>query len=170
MRLTREYAFDMIELVGKAVTTARKKDKDAGPEWDMDAQLQRFIDRWAIKENPLDKAVRESAGSGDDQFGLFQDTDWKDNGEGTVSDQEQERYSEWGSEEYEQRRARRYRKEFGDAVSCRLWEIQRQLRFKEAGVQDTLKRLQSLCNDLAKYISTGWATRLANIIDSCSRG
>ena len=37
MRLTREYVFDMIELVGKAITTARKKD--AEPEWDMEDQI-----------------------------------------------------------------------------------------------------------------------------------
>jgi regulator of RNase E activity RraB len=134
MRITREYVFDMIELVGKAVQTARKKE--AGPEWDMDYQIQKFCERHEL--SPLEQAIKESVGI---QY-----------------------------EDYDSGKAKRAKHDFGDAVSCELWAIQRELSFKMIGTQDAIKRLQSLCNRLARFISAGWGTRLANIIDTCARG
>lgn len=173
MRITREYVFDMIELVGKAVQTARKRK--AGPEWDMDEQLEIFARKWSLKLDPVDEAIRKEAQAEDDQFGLFAGSDWQDSADdgvdGAVDERENRRqYSQYGSEAFEQRRAQRPYDAHGDAVSCRLWELQRQLRFKILGVQDVLKELQSLCDGLSRYISAGWANRLAHVLDTCSRG
>jgi hypothetical protein len=169
MRITREYIFDLIELVGKAVVTARKKA--AGPEWDLDEQVARFIDRWRLNRDRIEKAVQEEAAAENNHWGLDLGG-WKDSTEngtaGSLDDRPRETYSRWGSEAFEQRRAQREYDFFGDAAACSLWEIQRRLRFKETGVMDSLKDLQGMCDNLRTYISTGWANRLAAIIDQSS--
>lgn len=134
MRITREYVFDMIELIGKAVQTARKKE--AGPEWDMDYQIQKFAERHEL--TPLEAAIKESVGI--------------------------------NYEDYDRQKAKYAKKDFGDTVSCELWSIQRELSFKIIGTQTAAKKLQSLCNRLVRFISAGWGTRLAHIIDTCARG
>jgi hypothetical protein len=168
MRLTREYAFDMIELVGKAVSTGRLKEADR--TWDLDEQMGLFARRWRLKLDPVEEAVKEA----DREYSesLFGGTPWADEGEGPLSEHPGDKYSEWGSERFEQRRAKREKDSYGDGVACRLWELQRRLRFREIGVQETLKSLQTLCSQLhsVKFISAGWASRLAQIIDAHSRG
>lgn len=171
MRLSREYFFDIAELVGKAITTARKKQ--AGPEWDMDEQIEMFLRRWQIEIDPVEKAIREEAKAEDDRWSLFESSGWKDSAQdgqkGAVDERENRiEYSKWGSEKFEQRKAQRYYNDFGDGISCRLWELMRQVRFKETRVVDALKDLQYLCHQLRGYISTGWASRLAQIIDQSS--
>jgi hypothetical protein len=168
MRISREYFFDMCELVGKAVTTARKKE--AGPSWNMDEQLEIFFRKWKIDADKVDRAIREEAKEEDDRWGVFKESGWKDSaqdGQGGPIDERENRqeYSKYGSEKFEQRKAQKFYNDFGDGVSCRLWEIMRQVRFKEIGMVDGLKELQRICNDLAGYISAGWANRLAVIID-----
>lgn len=168
MRISRDYFFDLCELVGKAITTARKKSP--GPEWDMDEQLEILGRRWSIDLDAVDRKIREEAGKEEDPYGLFHESGWKDSAqdgqEGAVDERENRRsYSPWGSEKFEARKARRAYHDFGDGVSCRLWSLMREVRFKETGVVDAMKKLQSLCNGLAGYISAGWGNRLAQIID-----
>lgn len=171
MRISREYFFDLCELIGKAVTTARKKA--AGPEWDMDEQIEILARRWSIDLDEVDRRIREEAEK-EDQYGLFGGSDWKDSAQdgvdGAVDERENRReYSSYGSEKFEQRKAQRCYNDFGDGVSCRLWELMRQVRFKETKVVDAMKDLQGLCNGLGGYISSGWGNRLAQIIDHWSR-
>jgi len=171
MRLSREYFFDLCELIGKAIVTARKKE--AGPQWDMDEQLEIFARRYQIDTEDLDRAIKEAAQAEEDQYNLLQGTEWKDSAvdgqEGAVGERAQrQEYSRYGSETFEQRRAQKSYNQYGDSVSCRLWELMRQVRFKETRVVDALKDLQSLCSDLSGYISAGWGNRLAQIIDQSS--
>ncbi|SRR5579871_1982026 len=171
MRITREYFFDLCELVGKAITTARKKQ--AGPQWNMDEQLAIFFRKWEIDMDEVDRAIQESAEAEEDHFGLFEGSGWKDSAEdgrkGPVDEPEKrETYSRWGSEKFEQRKAQRYYDAYGDQVSCRLWQLMREVRFNETKVTDAMKDLQHLCNRLSGYISTGWGNRLAQIIDHYS--
>lgn len=173
MRITREYVFDMIEMVGKAVSGARAKKGKAGPEWDLDEHLGRILRRWAEDNDPLARKIREAARNEDDRWGLK--TGWVDSqqdGQGSIDDRPRERYSEWGSEAFEQRRAARGYDQYGDAVSCRLWKIQRRLSFRETGVQDALKCLIELCEQMGAsgYLSKGWANRLMAILHAHSRG
>jgi hypothetical protein len=167
-RISREYVFDLLELVGKAVSTARKKA--AGPKWDLDEQIDLFLRRWSIAPAEIDEYCRKAAE--EDEYGLFEGSSWRDSAagvEGSVDERENRRdYSPWGSEAFEQRKAQRHYDDFGDSVSCSLWELQRRLRFKELGVRDALKELQEQCHRLRGYISTGWANRLAAIIDHWS--
>src|SRR5262249_37320669 len=121
MRISREYFFDLCELIGKAITTARKKA--AGPDWDMDEQLEIFFRKWAIDRDEVDRRIREEAAEEDDRFGLFGDSGWKDSAQdgtdGAVDERENRReYSKWGSEKFEQRKAQRCYNDFGDGVSC----------------------------------------------------
>lgn len=172
MRLSREYFFDIAELVGKAITTARKKE--AGPEWNMDEQLEIFMRRWDIEIDPaIEKAIQNEAKAEDDRWGLFETSGWKDSAqdgrEGPIDERENRRqYSKYGSEKFEQKKAQRCYNDFGDGVSCNLWELMRQVRFKETRVVDALKDLQRLCHQISGYISKGWASRLAQIIDQSS--
>lgn len=170
MRISREYFFDLCELVGKAVTTARKRK--AGPEWDMDEQIECFARRWSIDLEKVDQRIREKVEK-EDPYGLFNDSGWKDSAldghDGAVDEPESRReYSRWGSEAFEQKRAQRCYDDFGDQISCRLWKLMRQVQFKETKVMDAMKDLQSLCGGLRGYISVGWASRLANVIDQNS--
>jgi hypothetical protein len=171
MRISREYFFDLCELIGKAVATARKKA--AGPEWDMDEQLEIFARRFAINLDEVDRRIREEAEK-EDTYGLFRTSGWKDSAQdgvdGAVNERENRlQYSEWGSERFEQRKAQRCYNDFGDGVSCRLWELMRQVQFKETRVMDAMKDLQNMCSGLQGYISAGWGNRLSQIIDHWSR-
>lgn len=170
MRISRDYFFDLCELIGKAITTARKKQ--AGPQWDMEEQIRKFARRHEIDTAELDRRIREEAEQ-EDQFGLFKETGWKDSAhdgrEGALEEpKSREAYSRFGSEKFEQRRAQKDYDEYGDSVSCRLWDLDRQVRFKEIRVTEALKELQQLCDGMAGYISAGWGHRLAQIIDQSS--
>lgn len=170
MRISREYFFDLCELVGKAITTATQKE--AGPKWDMEEQLECFARRWSLDLDAVDRKIREA--HKEDEYGLFEESGWKDSAQdGTdsaVDERENRRaYSRYGSERFEQRKAQRCYNDYGDTVSCHLWELMRQVRFKETRVVDAMKDLQRLCNGLGGYISSGWGNRLAQIIDHWSR-
>lgn len=172
MRISREYFFDLVELVGKAITTARKKA--AGPEWNMDEQLEIFMRRHQIDNDDLEKAIRKAAAREDDHWNVFGDSGWKDSAQdgndGAVDEREnRQEFSKYGSEAFEQRKCQREKDQFGDGISCQLWELQRQVRFGETKVVDALKDLQQLCHRLAGFISAGWGNRLAQIIDHWSR-
>lgn len=161
MRISREYFFDMVELVGKAITTARRKPADKS--W-----LDGMIPKWMPKLPP-----EEIHKPGQDEFGLFSGTPWA-----ATHDSERTDLStilsgldpQYGFGPVEKKEAERAKHDYGDSISCQLWEIQRQVRFKEIGVTEGLKDLQQLCRRLAKtFISEGWANRLTQIIDECSR-
>jgi hypothetical protein len=171
MRISREYFFDLCELIGKAITTARKKQ--AGPSWNMDEQLEIFFRKWEIDKDEIDRAIRESARDDEDRFGLFEESGWKDSAqdghEGAIDERENRReYSKYGSEKFEQRKAQRCYNDYGDSVSSHLWHLMREVRFKETRVVDALKELQRFCSQMAGYISAGWGHRLAQIIDQSS--
>jgi hypothetical protein len=168
MRLTKDYCFDIIELVGKAVSTARmrrvtaKDIESLAPPW-----LRAILE--ALRPPPPERKP------GQDEFGLFEDSPWEgqyqeDSARTDLSSVVR------GAEDFqtspvEEKVFRREWDIFGDSVSCRLWEIQRRLRFKIVGVQDTLKDLAELCRGLPNgYISKGWGNRLIDIIDAHSRG
>lgn len=160
MRISREYFFDMVELVGRAITTARLKPAD-------DSWLDDIIPKWMPK---LPK--EEIHKPGQDEFGLFSGTPWA-----STSDSERTDLStvvpdagfNFGFGPTERKTASRNKHDYGDSISCELWELQRKVRFKEVGVMDALKDLQQLCRRLAKiFISEGWANRLTQIIDECS--
>jgi len=160
MRISREYFFDLTELVGKAITTARKKPADQS--W-----LDDMIPRWMPKPPP-----EEIHKPGQDEFGLFSGTPWA-----STSDSERTDLSTilsqdpgFGFGPLEKKKAEKSKQDYGDSISCELWELQRQVRFKEIGVMDALKDLQTLCRRLSKhFISEGWARRLTQIIDECSK-
>jgi hypothetical protein len=173
MRITKEYVFDMIEMVGKAVTNARAKKDKAGPEWDLEASLDCMIRRWMDDQDPLAKRIKEAASNEDDRWNL--QTGWVDSqadGQGSLDDGPRETYSEYGSEKFEQRKAKRGYDQYGDQISCKLWKINRRLAFGDIGVQDALHKLITLCVEMGhvKYISRGWADRLAAILHAHSRG
>lgn len=168
MRVTRDWLFDYIELVGKAIAGVRSRR--AGPEWDLDDLISGFIDRWRMNRDRIERSIEREAQEEDDHWGLG--IDWKDSADdgtsGPLGDRPRKEYSRWGSEAFEQKRAQGYYDDFGDAISCRLWEIQRRLRFKEMGVLDTAKELQEMLHKLKGYVSAGWANSLAAIIDQAS--
>jgi hypothetical protein len=171
VRITREYVFDMIEMVGKAITSARAKKDKAGPEWDLDGAIDALIHRWMEERDPLARKIREAAKNEDDRWGL--NLGWTDSEPGGgVDDAPREKFSEWGSEKFEQRRAAACYDDFGDSLSCRLWKIQRQLSFKDIGVQEAFTQLIELCERAAcvRYITKGWANRLLAILHAHSRG
>ena len=163
MRISREYLFSMIEFVGKAIATARSKPADG-------AWLDEMGAPW-IRKRP-EKKPREPL-PGQDEFGLFDGTPWSQD---EASDSERtdlatvvpDSAENFGFGPTERQKAARAKHEFGDQISCKLWELQRQVRFKETGVMDGLKDLQQLCRRLAGFISEGWANRLAQIIDEVS--
>jgi len=161
MRISREYFFDMVELVGRAITTARLKPAD-------DSWLDGMIPKWMPKPPPP-----EIHKPGQDEFGLFSGTPWA-----STSDSERTDLStivpsaqaDFGFSPVERKEATRNKRDYGDSISCELWEIQRQVRFKEIGVLEGLKDLQELCRRLSRhFISAGWANRLTQIIDQFSR-
>lgn len=165
MRISRDWLFDLIELVGRAITTARSKPADG-------AWLDEMGAPW-IRKRPRKKPPEPRIGQ--DEYGLFDGTPWsQDRGnEGesertdlaTVVPDSAENFSLQGAEH---QKAKRAKHEFGDGIACELWELQRQVRFKETGVMDALKDLQQLCRRLAGFISEGWANRLTQIIDEIS--
>jgi hypothetical protein len=175
MRITKEYVFDMIEMVGKAVANARAKSDKAGPEWDFWGSVESMVRRWMDEKDPIARKIKAAAEAEDDRWNL--ETGWKDSAQDSVDGQVaepqyRETYSEYGSEKFEQRTAKREYKEFGDTVSCRLWKIQRELSFGDSGVHDALKDLIRLCEWMGglNYISKGWANRLLVILHAHSRG
>lgn len=163
MRISREYYFDLVELVGRAITTARSKPADG-------AWLDELGAPW-IRKRPRKKPPCPKPGQ--DEFGLFDGTPWSQD-EVSESDRTDlatvvpDSAEDFGFQGAERRKAQRAKHEFGDRVACELWELQRQVRFKEMGVMDALKDLQQLCRRLAGFISEGWANRLTQIIDEIS--
>lgn len=156
MRITRDYFFDMVELVGRAITTARQKPAD-------DSWLDGMIPRWMPKPKAPPKPAQ-------DEFGLFSGTPWGDSERTDLSSVVPGAQDDFGFSVVERKEASRNKHDYGDSISCELWEIQRQVRFKEIGVMEGLKDLQQLCRRLARnFISAGWANRLTQIIDECSR-
>lgn len=160
MRLSREYAFDMIEMVGKALSTARSKPADAS--W-----IDGMVPGWLRKKLP--PPPPDPAEPPEDEYGLFTESGWKDSdaGGGAVHAGGDE---DLGFSVVEKKKARRNKHKYGDMYSCRLWELQRKLSFKHSSPQGTLKDLLLLCREIAGFISCGWANRLVQIIDTCSRG
>lgn len=165
MRISREYLFDMLELVGKAISTARSKPADES--W-LDELLPGWIRDRKPRKNP--KAHTE----GHDEFGLFDGTPWSsaeedDSRRTDLSTVVPGSKDDYGFGPLERKKASRTKHEYGDMIASELWNLQRQVRFKEVGVLDGLKDLQQLCRRLAKwFISEGWARRLTQIIDEVS--
>lgn len=164
MRISREYLFDMIELVGKAISTARAKPAD-------DAWLDELLPGW-IRKRPPPRKNPKAHTAGHDEFGLFDGTPWSsqdDSPERTdLSTVVPGSKDDYGFGPVERKKASRSKHEYGDQVASELWHLQRQVRFKEVGVMDGLKDLQQLCRRLAGFISEGWANRLTQIIDEVS--
>lgn len=168
MRLTRDYAFDMIEMVGKAISTARMRRVTA-------KDIEGLAPPWLLEILKRRRPPPEERKPGQDEFGLFQNSPWddqyQDDSERTDLSSVVPGAQDFQTSPVEEKKFRREWDDYGDAISCRLWEIQRKLRFKEVGVQDTLKDLAELCRKLpANYISKGWGNRLLDIIDAHSRG
>lgn len=155
MRLSREQLFDLVELIGKAVATARQRPVDAS--W-----LDEISPGW-VRRLPEPKKPPE------DEFGLFEGSSWQDGGAAMDLEAVAPGAEDLGFSEVEKRPARRNQRQFGDDVSCRLWAIQRQVQFKETTVTDALDQLRSLCDSLGHlgYISKGWARSVRNVIDRC---
>ena len=157
MRLSRDQVFDLIELVGKAVSTARQRPVDAS--W-----LDDVSPGW-LRRLPKPKKPPEG-----DPWGLFEGSSW----EGGDSERTDLAAVAPGADDFgfagqEKAQARRNQRDFGDGVSCQLWEIQRQLRFKITTVTDVLDQLRRLCDSLGSqgYISKGWARSVRAVIDRC---
>lgn len=159
MRLSREQFFDLVELVGKAITTARKKP--AGEDW-----LEEISPRWIRDKNP------KAHTPGQDEFGLFDGTPWsslEDHSARTDLEAVATGAGDFGFSPVERAKADRAKREFGDTVSCQLWEIQRQVRFRLIGVTEGMTQLMELCRRLARhFISEGWANQLVRILDRAS--
>lgn len=157
MRLSRDQLFDLVELVGKAVSTARQRPPDKS--W-----LDEAAPGW-LRKLPKPKEPPK------DEYGLFEGTPWAsgEESEATDLDTVAPGAGSFGFAEPEKRKARKNQHEFGDFVSCRLWEIQRRVRFKITTVTDALEDLRRLCDSLGRqgYISKGWAKSLRCVIDRC---
>lgn len=164
MRISREYFFDLTELIGKAIATARSKPADGAWVDEMGAP-------W-IRNRPR-KATPKKPQPGQDEYGLFEGTPWssgrdEDSERTDLSTVVPESVESFGFGPTERQKARKNKREFGDGIACELWHLDRQVRFKEIGVMDALKELQQLCRRLAGFISEGWANRLTQIIDEIS--
>ena len=161
MRLSREQLFDLVELVGKAVSTARQRPVDAS--W-----LDEITPGW-LRGRPKPPPPRKSPGN--DEFGLFNGTPWEaqDDSERTDLSTVVPGAEDFAFAEPEKRKARRNKNEFGDDVACRLWEIQRQVRFRLSTITDALEDLRQLCAYLGEsgFITRGWATTVRSVIDRC---
>jgi len=165
MRITREYVFDMIEMIGKAVATARKRQ--ASDYWLIDNLMDFFVRRYDIAEPMVDEEAQK------EDYGLLEGTEWQGQNEArnreTRLDLDRNGWSKYGADAYEMKRAQKFKDEFGDCVAWQLRTISRKLAFKDIGAVEALKELQKLCDGLRKhFISDGWANRLAAIIDSCA--
>lgn len=157
MRLSREQFYDLVELVGKAVSTARQRPVD-------EAWLDDILPGW-VKRLPKPKRRPPSQ----DEFGLFEGSSWSDDGESERTDL---RTVVPGAEDVgfsgpERRKARRNQNEYGDGISCQLWSLQRQVSFGDISVTDGLEQLRELCEQIAGYISPGWARSVRAVIDRC---
>lgn len=164
MRISRDYFFDLVELVGLAIRTARSKPADGG--W-LDELGAPWIRRRPHKPPPVERRP------GQDEYGLFDGTPWSTESGGDsertdLASVVPESREQFGFGPTERQKAARAKYEFGDRIACELWELQRQVRFKETGVLDGMKDLQQLCRRLAGFISEGWANRLTQIIDDVS--
>lgn len=147
MRLSREQFFDLVELVGKAIVTARQKPADVS--W-----LAGLAPGW-LRKKELEEEPKE------DVYGLFSGTAW-------VEDQEKKRsiyeFSVMGRAKVE-----RAKKAYEDSISCELWQIDRGVRFRKLPVTEGMTQLMELCRRLSKhFISEGWANLLVRILDRAS--
>jgi len=167
MRITREYLFDMVELVGTAVATARRRQAD--DSWLIDDMLDFMIRKYDLTETMVDEEAQK------EDWGVVDDSQWKSKDEASTKEErldlDKNGWSVYGAEGFEMKKAQKAKDEFGEVVAWQLRTIQRAVAFKDIGVIEGLKRLQELCNHLRKtFISEGWANRLAAIIDSSCRG
>jgi len=162
MRITRDYVFDMIDMIGRALTTARMKP--ATMDFWLDPLEGLFGERF-------EKELENARGT-DDEWGLFAGSPWNQDEPSSRTDLAR---IVPGAENFqmspvEKSLAEKNKHWEGDAISCKLWEIQRQLSFKLSSVRDCLKDLQELAAAIAvRWISKGWGDRLRAIIDEDGR-
>lgn len=161
MRLSREQLFDLVELVGKAVSTARQRPVD-------ESWLDEITPGW-LRGRPKPNPPQKSPGN--DEFGLFDGSPWEaqDDSERTDLSTVVPGAEDFAFAEPEKRKARRNKNEFGDSVACQLWEIQRRVRFRLSTVTEALEDLRRLCSDLGKirFITPGWGAMVRAVIDRC---
>ncbi len=160
MRISRDYVFDMIDLVGRALTTARKKP--ASMDFWLDPLEGLFGKRF-------EKELEEAKGT-EDEWGLFEGSTWEEPSARTDLARVAPGAEDFQMSPVERVKAEKNKNHEGDMLSCRLWEIQRHLSFKLSSVHDCLKDLQVLAAAIAKrWISPGWGDRLRTIIDEDGR-
>jgi hypothetical protein len=161
MRLSREQLFDLVELVGKAVSTARQRPVDAS--W-----LDEITPKW-LQDRPKPKPPLKSPGN--DEFGLFDGTPWsaQEDSERTDLSTVVPGAEDFAFSEPEKQKAKRNKNGYGDDVACQLWEIQRRVRFRLSTVTEALDDLRQLCDRLGqiRFITSGWATMVRSVIDRC---
>lgn len=163
MRITREYVFEMIDMIGKAVAGVRNKKIVTAKD------LDRLTPDWLKKM--IDGLTRRMKKRDEDPWGVMAEAGWKDS---ETSEETDLSTIAAGAESFsesavEKKFIRREWDQYGDSIGCRLWELDRQLRFKEVGVYDALKELGDLCRQFNRYISPGWGDRIIRIIDEHSR-
>lgn len=166
MRITREYLFDMVEMVGKAVATARRRQAD--DSWLMDDILDMMIRKSELTESMVDEEAQK------EDWGVVDDSQWKSKDDAQTKEErldlDKNGWSVYGADQFEMKKAQKEKDDFGEVVAWQLRSLQRAVAFKDIGVIEGLKRLQELCHRFRKtFISEGWANRLAAIID-CSAG
>lgn len=160
MRISRDYVFDMIDLVGRSLTTARKKPAT------MDFWLDPFEGLFGAR---FEKELEEARGT-EDEWGLFEGSSWKEPSSRTDLARVAPGAQDFQMSPVEKEKAEKNKHFEGDSISCRLWEIQRQLSFKLSSVRDCLKDLQILAASIAtRWISPGWGSRIRTIIDEDGR-
>ena len=119
MKLTKEYAFDMIEMVGRAVATARQKQ--VTPET-LDGMTPKWLkDLFKGRGKPRHKP-------GQDEFGLFEGSPWESQyRESDNADLENviPGVDGFSFTEVERRKLQREWDQYGDAIACQLWELQK---------------------------------------------
>jgi hypothetical protein len=159
MRLSREHFFDLVELVGKAIATARQRPVDAS--W-----VDGISPGW-LQGRPKPKPPLKSPGN--DEFGLFNGTPWAglEDSERTDLETVAPGAGDFGFAEPEKRKARLTKDDFGDSAARQLWEIQRQVRFKLTTVTDGLDQLRALCDRMqaVQFVSAGWSTMVRAVMD-----
>jgi hypothetical protein len=163
MRLSREQFFDLVELVGKAVVTARLKPAD-------DSWLDEMVPGWLRAKKPRRNPKAHTPGQ--DEFGLLDGTPWssqEDESERTDLVAVAPGAGDFGFAAVERARAERAKREFGDGVSTELWTIQRKVSLGGYTVTEGMTLLMELCRRLSRmFISEGWANTLTRIIDRAS--
>lgn len=167
MRITREYLFDMVEMVGKAVSTARRRQAD--DSWLIENMIDFMVRKYDLTETMVDEEVQK------EDWGVVDDSEWKPKDEASTRqerlDLDQNGWSIYGADQLEMKKAQKEKDKFGESVAWQLRSIQRAVAYKDIGVIEGLKCLQELCSHLRKFfISEGWANRLAAVIDSSCRG